>query len=751
MDSEMPPFRPLLAICGTTGVGKSKLAVELALLLSSSSSNSTSPHPQLPHGWNGARVINADSMQVYAGMDIITNKIPLQEQKGVEHVLMGFKKPGEQYVVGEWVKDAMREIEETHRRKQVPIIVGGTSYWIQHLLFPNRLSKDPSSSSPSSSRPSSPTSSSEPPPLHSSTTGTPSPALLSATSSLSPPLLSLWSSLPSTPPSATSDPDAAYTLHTLLAALDPAVASRWHWRDTRKVLRNLVIMKETGRRPSEIIEEQSREGARPRYDTLCFWLYADPKSLNPRLDERVDEMLAQGLMKEIVEMREIASDGRSSISSSSPGTAASSSAGEPPPPEGEVSGSGPSSGPEKDYTLGIYQSIGFREFDTYLNIHPLPSTSPLPSSSSSSSSNNISGKNADPDFDVAVEEMKLSTRKYAKRQVSWIRNKLLPAVFAAGDDGGGANCGGEADDGGGEADEGERRVQMRAYVLDATDVDEKWTPNVLDTASNIMHTFLAEKYTSLPDPVSLSETAARLLAVAHKPTNPTSLLTAHQKHTCPTCTLSPSRPIMIESGKEWDVHVRTRIHRRLEERAKGGLSGKERWEGEKVRREAEGMGMGMGMGVGEKEGGEGSGAEKVNEDGKEEEEEAKRKDMEENEKEGSDAAKINEGETEEDKAKKEVQKEKAEKKAEREERRKRLEASNVKLARLRVKMEQKKAEYEAQKLVVAEARAAVEREEKELKELRARAELEREVKEAKRIVGWRREDVEILRRLGYNG
>lgn len=97
----MLPFRPLLAICGTTGVGKSKLAVELALRLSST---------QLAHGWNGARIINADSMQVYAGMDIITNKIPVQEQKGVEHALMGFKKPGEQYVVGEWVKDAMREV-----------------------------------------------------------------------------------------------------------------------------------------------------------------------------------------------------------------------------------------------------------------------------------------------------------------------------------------------------------------------------------------------------------------------------------------------------------------------------------------------------------------------------------------------------------------------------------------------------------------------------------------------------------------
>lgn len=65
--------------------------------------------------------------------------------------------------------------------------------------------------------------------------------------------------------------------------------------------------------------------------------------------------------------------------------------------------------------------------------------------------------------------MKLSTRKYAKRQVSWIRNKLLPAVFAtgitAGDDEGGVGSGGVFD---GEHDSGERRVQMRAYVLDAT-------------------------------------------------------------------------------------------------------------------------------------------------------------------------------------------------------------------------------------------------------------------------------------------
>ena len=103
MGPDMTPlgFRPLLAVCGTTGVGKSKLAVELALRLSES---------HFPHGWKGARIINADSMQVYTGLDIITNKIPMYEQKGIEHVLMSFKVPGEQYVVGEWIKDAIREV-----------------------------------------------------------------------------------------------------------------------------------------------------------------------------------------------------------------------------------------------------------------------------------------------------------------------------------------------------------------------------------------------------------------------------------------------------------------------------------------------------------------------------------------------------------------------------------------------------------------------------------------------------------------
>lgn len=79
------------------------------------------------------------------------------------------------------------------------------------------------------------------------------------------PLALLFNGLPVCPPLASADPGAALALYDLLSALDPTIAARWHWRDTRKVLRSLLIMKETGRRTSEIFKEQSAVVARPRF------------------------------------------------------------------------------------------------------------------------------------------------------------------------------------------------------------------------------------------------------------------------------------------------------------------------------------------------------------------------------------------------------------------------------------------------------------------------------------------------------
>ncbi|KAG6891155.1 hypothetical protein C0992_010143 [Termitomyces sp. T32_za158] len=336
--------RPLIAICGTTGVGKSNFAIELALHLSRGTHKD---------GWRGARIINADSMQVYRGMDIITNKVPEEERQGIEHALMGFKSPGEQYVVGQWVQDALKEIDETHKRAQVPIVVGGTSYWMQHLIFPNRLSVDTNAQVP----PPHPVMSQE---------------LAATIASLSPDLCTLFDALPEHPPSATADPDAAYKLHSLLSILDPVVANRWHWKDTRKVLRSLNVIKETGRRVSEIMLEQTK----------------DPSASKPRFIEL-------GFPRDVFSV--LAGFAHS------------------------VSG----------YMLSRY-----KEFHDYLSA-PQPSTAM---------------------FDAAVEHMKLSTRQYAKRQVSWIRNKLLPAVHMANTE----------------------ELLAPTYLLDATVLGEDWNKNVRD-------------------------------------------------------------------------------------------------------------------------------------------------------------------------------------------------------------------------------------------------------------------------------
>ncbi|KAI0948415.1 hypothetical protein AcV7_009166 [Taiwanofungus camphoratus] len=475
-------MRPLITICGTTGVGKSKLAIELALALSQSTNNQR-------HGYRGARVINADAMQVYAGMDIITNKVPVEERCGVEHLLMGFKQPGEQYIVTQWVKDAMKAIDDTHRRNQVPIVVGGTSYWIQHLVFPHRLvSFDQLADEQRSTH--------ELPPV--------SGELATSLASLPPELLDLFNTLPEQSPSATRLPEMAASLYALLSALDPDVAQRWHWKDTRKVLRNLHIIRGSGRRSSEILAEQSQVTVRPRYRTLCFWLFAKPEILKPRLDARVDQMVQQGLLSEIRALKEIPSKGIP-ISPSSHGSGS----------EEEHSEADSSN---TDYTLGIYQSIGYKEFHDYLN---------LPAHSEEA-------------FRASVESMKVATRQYARRQVMWIRNKMLPAIRAANAIS--------------QAEEGSNVVPM--YLLDTTELGTSWDSGVRDVSKRITQDFLDGN--ELPDPLTLSETAYEILGSVDK-----SIGSARRQVACPTCTTNKERPVMIEEGKAWDVHTRTRSHRRL--------------------------------------------------------------------------------------------------------------------------------------------------------------------------------------------
>ncbi|KAI6150934.1 tRNA isopentenyltransferase [Pisolithus tinctorius] len=371
-------LQPLVVICGATGVGKSKLGVQLALGLANQGRNR----------WRGARIISADSMQVYKGMDVATNKISPAERMGIDHLLMDFKRPEEQYLVGEWVHDAMQAIKETHDRNEIPIVVGGSS-WIQYLLFQNRLADD---FPPNLSRAQHP------------------------------------ATFPGHVASVASQPGAALLLYKFLQLLDELQGARWHWRDTPRVLRSLQIIKEQRRILSEFINEHAPTPLVLRYPTLCFWLHAEQSVLDRRLDERVDDMIKNGLVQEIRELYEYSR----SCADLDPGR----------------NGHGRSE-TAADFTVGLFQCIGYREFYDYV-VDPNPSQKK---------------------FACAVEQMKQSTRQYARNQVVLSRDRVLSPIHTLA------------------AESRGRPLVAALHSLDTTAL-ESWASNVLQPAQMIMNEFL---------------------------------------------------------------------------------------------------------------------------------------------------------------------------------------------------------------------------------------------------------------------
>lgn len=107
---------PIIVIVGPTGVGKTKMSVELAKLLD-------------------GEIINADSMQVYRNLNIGTAKIKEAEKEGIPHYLFDIKNVDEDYTIYDYQKDARDKIEEIRNRGHVPIFVGGSGLYIKAALF----------------------------------------------------------------------------------------------------------------------------------------------------------------------------------------------------------------------------------------------------------------------------------------------------------------------------------------------------------------------------------------------------------------------------------------------------------------------------------------------------------------------------------------------------------------------------------------------------------------------------------------
>ena len=124
-----PPYcnrNPLIAIVGPTGAGKSELALRIAENLD-------------------GEIVNCDSMQIYKYFDIGTAKLPIAERRGIPHHLMDFVEPTQTFSAGDYARAARIAIADIGRRSRLPIIAGGTGFYLRALLegLPDLPSQNP--------------------------------------------------------------------------------------------------------------------------------------------------------------------------------------------------------------------------------------------------------------------------------------------------------------------------------------------------------------------------------------------------------------------------------------------------------------------------------------------------------------------------------------------------------------------------------------------------------------------------------
>ncbi|RDW89597.1 tRNA dimethylallyltransferase [Coleophoma cylindrospora] len=433
-----PPKDPLLIVLGATGTGKSQLAVDLAKRFD-------------------GEIINGDAMQIYDGLPVITNKITLEEQNGVPHHLLGCVSLDEApWHAGRFKQEATKVIQEIRSRGRVPILVGGTHYYTQSLLFEDSSIQE--------------------------TTGQDE-----------------QHDAPTAEEIQRKFPILAGPTDVILERLkevDPTMAERWHPNDRRKIQRSLEIFLTTGRKASDIYDEQRQKRLNKNENpdsekenslndtqsildsTLLFWVHADPGVLEARLDSRVDKMVDAGLLEEVKLLDDFLQEQtQKSIT--------------------------------VDKTRGIWVSIGCKEFEEYI---AALKTGETPQDE------------LDSLFAVAVAQVKTATRQYARRQIRWIRLKLMSALLKEG-------------------------ACDNLYLVDGSDVPE-WNGNVSGPAIEVAESFLAG--TKRRKPIEISEVAMEILTP--KPVAVSSNATK-QKQECQLCN------VIAVGDEQWQLHIRSRRHR----------------------------------------------------------------------------------------------------------------------------------------------------------------------------------------------
>lgn len=224
----------LIILTGPTAVGKTDLSIQLAKQV------------------NGA-IISADSMQVYKYMDIGSAKILPAQMQGVPHYLIDEFLPDEEFNVVRFQQYAKKYIQEIYHHGQIPILTGGTGFYIQAVLYDIDFSDQ------------------------------------NADSDYRRELEELALSR------------GTQYLHDLLAAVDPPSAEAIHANNQKRIIRALEYFRLTGERISEH-NKRERQKQTP-YRAAYFVLNDDRARLYERIDRRVDTMIADGLVEEVRRLR----------------------------------------------------------------------------------------------------------------------------------------------------------------------------------------------------------------------------------------------------------------------------------------------------------------------------------------------------------------------------------------------------------------------------------------------------------------
>lgn len=227
--------KPLIVLTGPTAVGKTSLSISLAKAV------------------NG-EIISADSMQVYKGMDIGSAKIRKEEMQGVTHYLVDILEPEEEFHIVKFQELAKAAMEEIYAKGKIPILVGGTGFYIQAVTRDIDFTQAEQETSYREE-------------------------------------LEQFA----------KEKGAEY-LHEKLREVDSKSAENIHANNVKRVIRALEFYHQNGTPISEHNEEQKQQTS--PYNLAYFVLTAPREILYERIDRRVDQMMEEGLLEEVKSLRE---------------------------------------------------------------------------------------------------------------------------------------------------------------------------------------------------------------------------------------------------------------------------------------------------------------------------------------------------------------------------------------------------------------------------------------------------------------